>query len=233
MELKFFVIIYFILNLPIFLYTSDRVFQDFLYDKQGHLIYYSGKNVALRYKHYSDPVMLKLCACRLQCNSNCKIAGYCGKQIDQFVMVTILKKFIKALENEIPVNNNNGINMLLECLDLYDLHRFKLGRLEKSYVAKLCDGHYMTATSPIHYVAGNHNDTQAAQVLLENGACLNRLDEQDNYPLDCAVSKDGHNQSMIQLLITYGGKCNKIESIKTLQRLGVIKKIPSFYEPEV
>lgn len=203
-----------------FLISGDvnvKTFEKFLHDPYNReIVLPVGFRAAERYLHDIYKTPLKLCSC-VSCYNRCgRSIGYSGQNIDQFVLITMIQKFMKSLHDQ------EELNTILSACDLFDLN---IAPNAKKYTARICNGDYVhiAFASPLSQVAYNHKEIDIAQLLLENGADINKPDLQGAFPLDYAIHTD--NKKMINFLISNGGKCSLSRSIEKLQTTQIIPTV--------
>jgi ankyrin repeat protein len=128
----------------------------------------------------------------------------------------MIQKFMKSLHDQ------EKLNIILSACDLFDLN---IAPNAKKYTARICNGDYVHIkfASPLSQVAYDHKEIDIAQLLLENGADINKPDLQGAFPLDYAIHTD--NKKMIKFLISNGGKCSLSCSIEKLKSAQIIPTV--------
>lgn len=190
--------------------------QSLQFQRNGCPVKPIGFSVGLKYGNAHDTkTTVSLCQ---NCEHNCIFTkGYSGSDIDQFVFAKTINKFIISLVKEKSIHDRNGLLMALSIMDSYDLEG------TQHHVRKLCNGDYTSGPKPLHWVAGRHKKTDAAQIFIDCKATLNIVDDHKNYPLDYAVQ--GNNPVMTALIMKNGGKANNTATIRKLIETRWLRRI--------
>lgn len=234
--------------------TQKEPFKGLIIDRRGGIQLPVGKSTVHRYVDAKDEsVVFQLCQCpkphepwRYQICPTTK--SYTGQNIDQFIFLEIFKKFSNAIYHEKPIDDDNGIVIILSIIDIFDLNKKqnyqkkfydKLSQSEntsieealqsckehssESFVKKICNSNSIKNTKPLHWAAFWHRQTHITKVLLENGAHIDAIDFYGKLPLDYALERN--NETMINFLINNGGKCSQLHAVHQLMNKRILRRI--------